>query len=102
MANPTAAVHRIALPQDGFQWSPYIVPIVLSYSLLCSLLRFRGQDAMRRKFNFPDRKSFSQMTNVQAQEILAYLAEFEFPQMYYTSIQFALFKVGPPRKWRAD
>jgi hypothetical protein len=102
MANTTAAVHRIALPQGGFPWSPYIVPIVISYSLLCPLLRFQRRDAMQKKYNLPDRKSLSQMTNVQAQEILQYLTELEFPQMSYTSVQFALFKVGPPRIRRAD
>jgi hypothetical protein len=81
MANTTAAVHRIALPQGGFPWSPYIVPIIISYSLLCSQLRFQRRDAMQKKYNFPDRRSLSQMTNVQAQEILQYLTELEFPHL---------------------
>jgi hypothetical protein len=49
---------------------------------------------MAKWFNYPDRKSLSRMTNVEAQKILAYVGELEFPRMYYTSIQFALFKVG--------
>ena len=32
------------------------------------------------------------MTNVDAQAIIMYLLELEFPRLYYTSLQFALFK----------
>jgi len=49
---------------------------------------------MRRNFNFADRKSFSRMTNVDAQEIVTYLAELEFPKIMEMSLQFALFKVS--------
>ena len=51
---------------------------------------------MQRKFNFPDRQSFSRMTNVDAQEILCYVTELEFPKIVLTSLQFALFKVCAP------
>lgn len=34
------------------------------------------------------------MTNEDAQKILSYLAELEFPKLYLTSLQFALFKVS--------
>lgn len=47
---------------------------------------------MQEKFNFTDRKSFSRMTNVDAQEIITSLAELEFPKIMETSLQFALFK----------
>ncbi len=49
---------------------------------------------MHRKFYFPDRKSLAKMTNVEAQLITQYMAELEFPKIYYTSVQFALFKVS--------
>lgn len=47
---------------------------------------------MQEKFKFADRKSFSRMTNVDAQEIITSLAELEFPKTMETSLQFALFK----------
>lgn len=49
---------------------------------------------MARKFNFPTKESFSRMTNVEAREISAYVGELEFPKLYVTSLQFALFQVG--------
>jgi hypothetical protein len=48
---------------------------------------------MHKKYNFPDKASLSKMTNVEAQAIMQYLAELEFPKIYETSVQFALFKV---------
>jgi len=34
------------------------------------------------------------MTNVEAQQISKYIAELEFPRMFVTSLQFALFQVS--------
>lgn len=48
---------------------------------------------MARKFNYPDKASLSRMTNVDAQAIMQYVAELEFPKLYEMSVQFALFKV---------
>jgi hypothetical protein len=69
------------------------VPAALLYPLLCSVLRFRRREAMRKKFNYPDKASFSRMTNDDAQAIIQYTAELEFPTSYEMSLQFALFKV---------
>jgi hypothetical protein len=78
------------------QWSNIITPALplmfVLYIVLCSILRFQRRDTMQRKFNYPDRQSLSRMTNADAQAITVYLLELEFPKMYYTSIQFALFK----------
>ncbi len=78
------------------RWSIYLPPIfplsLALYIILCSILRFQRRNAMQKKFNFPDRKSLSRMTNVDAQAINAYLWELEFPKLYYTSTQFTLFK----------
>ncbi|KAK9371924.1 uncharacterized protein V1513DRAFT_453982 [Lipomyces chichibuensis] len=74
----------------GF-WTQYLVPAFLLYVLLCSLLRFQRRDAMHKKFNYT-RATFSKMTNVDAQAIMSYLSELEFPKIFLTSIQFALFK----------
>lgn len=81
-----------ALPQWANHLS-FLVPLFFAfYICLCSFLRFQRRDAMQKKFNFPDRQSLSGMTNVDAQAIIMYLLELEFPRLYYTSIQFALFK----------
>ncbi|RFU30027.1 hypothetical protein B7463_g6329, partial [Scytalidium lignicola] len=47
---------------------------------------------MQKKFNYPNRASLSKMTNVDAQAILRYVSELEFPKLVTTSLQFALFK----------
>lgn len=86
---------RVALKwAKAWPWSPYVASAAGFYVFLCSFLRFQRRDAMARKFNFRDRKSLAYMTNVQAQQITAYLAELEFPKIYLVSIQFALFKVS--------
>lgn len=67
---------------------------LLAYVILCSALRRRRVRRMTRKLKFPDRKSLSKMTNVEAQHILQEMAEWEFPTLFLKSLQFALFKVG--------
>jgi len=74
-------------------WILYLIPTSLLYIAVCAALRFSRRDAMRKKFNYPDRASLSRMTNVEAQTIVQYLAELEFPRIYEMSVQFALFKV---------
>lgn len=76
----------------GTPWSPYIAPAFLSYVFVCWLLRYNRRDAMHKKFNYPNKASFSAMTNTDAQAIMQYQAELEYPKMYEMSIQFALFK----------
>jgi uncharacterized protein YqeY len=68
-------------------WIPYIVVGLLAYTLLCSLLRFQRRDAMLKQYGFTDRQSLARMTNTEAQEIMMYMSELEFPKIYYTSIQ---------------
>jgi hypothetical protein len=51
---------------------------------------------MCRKFGYTNRESFSKMTNVDAQAIMGNLAQLEFPKVYTSSVQFALFKVPDP------
>ncbi|CZR70149.1 uncharacterized protein PAC_20050 [Phialocephala subalpina] len=94
MANVTSThlPAKISASQYLSLGAPYVFTAVLGYTILCSLLRYRRRDAMRRNFNFADRKSFSRMTNVDAQEIVTYLAELEFPKIMEMSLQFALFK----------
>jgi hypothetical protein len=63
------------------------------YAMFCSLLRFRLEKAMRGRFNYPDRDSLARMTNDDAQAIVKYILDQEFPFMFKTSLQFAIFKV---------
>jgi len=88
-AVPIAASTVLAMPS-----SYYLTALFLLYILLCSLVRFRRRDAMHKKYNYRDKASLSKMTNDDAQAIMKYLVELEFPRVYELSLQFALFKVG--------
>lgn len=57
-----------------FPWAPLVAFAIFSYTVLCSLHRFRRRNAMLKKFNYPDEASLSRMTNVDAQAIMQYLA----------------------------
>lgn len=72
----------------------YLVPCLLGYPLLVAYLRHRRERQMRKKFNYPTRDSMKAMTVDDACAIIKYLAELEFPFMYFKALQFALFKVG--------
>lgn len=67
--------------------------LIVGYAIVCSCLRFRYEKAMMRRFNYPDRASLSKMTSNDAQSILSYLMTYEFPYIYKTALQFAIFKV---------
>ncbi|KAI7780522.1 hypothetical protein LA080_015923 [Diaporthe eres] len=69
------------------------VPAVLGlWVILCSSLRFRNEKAMLRRYNYSTRASLAKMTNDDAQQILKYILDSEFPFTYKLSLQFALFK----------
>jgi hypothetical protein len=70
----------------------YAISAFILYTILCSFLRYQRRDAMLKKYNFPTRQSLSKMTNVEAQAITEYLGQLEFPKIFTTSLQFALFK----------
>lgn len=91
MANDTATMSPTGwvLPTH---WAPYIVSAFLAYMIVCSQLRYQRQRTMHKKLGFSDRKSLSRMTNDEAQSILTYLGELEFPKLMEMSLQFALFK----------
>lgn len=75
-------------------WASYIISALLAYMIACSRFRYQRQHAMHEKFKFSNRQSLSLMTNDDAQSILTYLAELEFPKLMETSLQFALFKAS--------
>ncbi|KAI1424919.1 hypothetical protein F5Y12DRAFT_749779 [Xylaria sp. FL1777] len=76
-------------------WKSYVVPAVLGYILLCRALRYRGEQKLRRRMGFPEgcgREALSRMTNDQAQQIIRYLATYEFPDFHRMSLEFGFFK----------
>ena len=78
-----------------FTWRYFLTGIAM-YACLCSLLRFRQINNLRRRYKFTDRASLSKMTNEQAQEIVSFIAWSEFPLIYITSMRFALLRVCTP------
>ncbi|KAK0104738.1 hypothetical protein ONS95_005008 [Cadophora gregata] len=92
MATVTKSSPETTYSVSCIPWTPYVVGGFLLYVMLCSALRFHRQFSMLRKYNLTGRKSLARMTNVEAQAIMCQLAEREFPKIYYTSVQFALFK----------
>lgn len=76
-------------------WKSVVVPGLVAYVLLCNSLRFRRERRLRRKMGYPDRASLAGMTNEDAQKILQFVAEDQFPMVYKLSLQFAIFKVRP-------
>ncbi|KAL1864123.1 hypothetical protein Daus18300_007903 [Diaporthe australafricana] len=73
-------------------WLMSISAVLGLWVILCSSLRFRNEKAMLRRFNYPSRASFAKMTNDDAQQIVKYIMDCEFPLMYKLSLQFAIFK----------
>lgn len=96
---PSIAQNLIKSALDDEFLRNLFVLALLFYPILCSALRFQRRNAMHKKFHYSDRKSFSSMTNTDAQQIIKYIAQLEFPKMYTTSLQFALFKVRLTQVW---
>lgn len=77
------------------RWREYVVPAALGYVALVRVLRYRGEKKLRRRMGFPEgcgREVLSRMTNEQAQQIIHYLACYEFPEFHSLALQFGLFK----------
>lgn len=75
-------------------WMLYSFAGFACYAVVCSSVRFRRRNTMRKRLNFPDRESLSRMTNEDAQKIVYYLSIYEFPLLYDFSLRYAIFKVG--------
>ncbi|KAI1810134.1 hypothetical protein GGS20DRAFT_568806 [Poronia punctata] len=76
-------------------WKKYVIPVTLGYVALCRALRYRGEKKLRRRMGFPEgcsREALASMTNQQAQQIIKYLAAYEFPEFHLLALQFGLFK----------
>lgn len=78
---------------DMAAWLILGTTLLASYALLCNILRFRRRDELAKKYGYHDRASLAKMTTTEAQEILKTLSELEWPTVYLTSLEFALFKV---------
>lgn len=87
-----ASLKALKLPRLA-SWTNVAIPSFLVYTLICNYLRMQRRNAMLKKFGYTTRQSMAKMTNVDAQEIMKYLGELEFPRLYLASLQFALFKV---------
>ena len=88
-----ASLKKCELP-GTLPWRTVAISSFIAYILLCSFFRMHRRDAMLKKFGYTNKQSFSKMTNVDAQAIISYLGQLEFPWLYIASAQFALFKVG--------
>lgn len=91
---PTAIITKDMVPLSLFGLGPWATILLITtawYISLCSMLRFRGINKLRRRF--PDRESFSRMTNQDAYEILRQSSLYEFPTFFETSIHLGGLKV---------
>jgi len=76
-------------------WKQYVLPVALGYVALCRALRYHGEKRLRHRMGFPEgcgREALARMTNEQAQQIIKYLAAYEFPEFHLLALQFGLFK----------
>ncbi|QSZ28570.1 hypothetical protein DSL72_003068 [Monilinia vaccinii-corymbosi] len=69
-----------------------ILLLLTTYLLAVRYLRYSRRDFMVKKLGYTTRESLRSMTNADAQKILGYVGELEFPTFYKMSAQFALFK----------
>lgn len=70
----------------------YYLVLLLAYPLLVSFLRYDRLRTTRERFGYTTRRSFAQMTDNDAFEIQAIIAQLEFPFTFQKALQFALFR----------
>ncbi len=75
------------------QWKALVPLLLVLYLIMVSFLRYRRVNSMTSKLGYTTRASLARMTTDDAQTILNYLSELEFPLIWYNSVAFALFKV---------
>ncbi|KAF1981069.1 hypothetical protein K402DRAFT_398886 [Aulographum hederae CBS 113979] len=69
-----------------------VLLVFMFYLALVRLLRYRRRDTLLKRYNYPTRESYSKMTVDDAQAIQIELNELEFPFMFQTALELALFK----------
>lgn len=94
----STGLSRIAISRleagDKTAWLLLGTTVFASYALLCNALRFMRRDQLQKKYGYYDRESMARMTTTEAQEIIKTLSESEWPLVFMTSVEFALFKVS--------
>lgn len=78
------------------QWKLLLVPTLLAYLCLVSLLRFRRAKGLYLRYSHLTKDAFSRMTVDEAFAIHNDLVQLEFSKVVSTATVFALFKVGSP------
>ncbi|KAJ9497959.1 hypothetical protein LTR99_002965 [Exophiala xenobiotica] len=75
-------------------WSRYLIPAIVAYPFLCSLLRFRRLKALQAKYKYgtPEHPSYEAMTVKEAHDIIKAVNDLEFPALFEKGLQFALFR----------
>ena len=75
-------------------WSRYLIPAIVAYPFLCSLLRFRRLKALQAKYKYGTREhpSYEGMTVKEAHDIIEAVSDLEFPALFEKGLQFALFR----------
>ena len=74
------------------EWKLWLLPVLLAYGLLASLLRFRRVESMKKRFGYTTRACFTRMTDHDAYLIQQNISELEFPFTFEKAFQFALFR----------
>ncbi|RAL58605.1 hypothetical protein DID88_003965 [Monilinia fructigena] len=69
-----------------------ILLFLATYILTVRYFRYARRDSMVKEFGYSTRESLKSMKNTDAQKIIGYLGELEFPTFNMISLQFALFK----------
>ena len=91
---------RRGLSASSWSENPFLIltTVLAVYIATCRALRYRHQEVLRRRFGYgdgvgKDRAALSRMTAHEAQQIIRYIANYEFPLFHKVSLEFALFKV---------
>jgi hypothetical protein len=93
--NSTTGYHPPSTDESkmSIPWGYVLVTSIVLYPIIQQYLRYARERAMLKKFNYPTRTSMAKMTNQDAFLIQKYIASLEFPKLFESSIQFALFRV---------
>jgi hypothetical protein len=69
----------------SFPWIPklpWLLTTLVAYPLIQQYLRYQRLNAMKKKYNYPNRQALAKMTDNEAWEIMNNLAELEFCTMF--------------------
>ncbi|GJN77226.1 hypothetical protein PLIIFM63780_000716 [Purpureocillium lilacinum] len=92
MTTQAAVNNRYDSPVYQVSWSMALALTLVAYATACSFLRFRRFKDVHARFKYPDRESFSRMTNEDAQAIVHTMSSWECPLFFDLGLRYALFK----------